>query len=103
MDELEEQQVAFGMRRTTLTDDTTLVELSGQIDLHTAPQLKEHLLSAIDDGAVDVGQPEVPARVSIRELLVIEAEKMKHGRVQIVYMHAVLGRCEPELVCGTVN
>ena len=52
--ELEEQQAEFGMRRTTLSDDTALVELSGQIDLHTAPQLKEHLLSAIDDGAVDV-------------------------------------------------
>ena len=52
--ELEQQQVEFGMQRTRLSDDTALVELSGQIDLHTAPQLKEHLLSAIDDGAVDI-------------------------------------------------
>ena len=45
MDELEEQQVAFGMRRTTLTDDTTLVELSGQIDLHTARAIGTYLES----------------------------------------------------------
>jgi anti-sigma B factor antagonist len=52
--ELEEQQAEFGMRRTALSDHTALVELSGQIDLHTAPQLTAHLLSAIDDGAVNV-------------------------------------------------
>jgi anti-sigma B factor antagonist len=47
-------QADFSMRRTALSDETALVELEGQIDLHTAPQLKEHLLAAIDEGAVNV-------------------------------------------------
>ena len=47
-------QADFSMRRTSLSGETALVELEGQIDLHTAPQLKEHLLAAIDDGAVNV-------------------------------------------------
>lgn len=49
-----ERQEEFTMRRTALAGDLALVELAGQVDLHTAPQLKEQLLAAIDEGAVNV-------------------------------------------------
>jgi anti-sigma B factor antagonist len=49
-----DQHADFSIRRTALASDTALVELEGQIDLHTAPQLKEHLLGAIDEGAANI-------------------------------------------------
>lgn len=48
------EQADFAMRRSTLGDGTALIELEGQIDLHTAPQLKEQLAACIDDGATSV-------------------------------------------------
>lgn len=44
----------FRLESSRLSGDTTLIELRGQVDLHTAPELKEHLVSAIDEGAVNV-------------------------------------------------
>src|SRR4051812_33470274 len=39
--------------------------------------------------AGDVGEPEIAARVTVRELLVIQAQQMQHGRVQIVHVNFV--------------
>ena len=36
--------------------------------------------------AVDVGEAEVPAAVAIRELGVIDAHEMQHGRMDIVHV-----------------
>ena len=49
-----DQQADFNVQRTALSSETALVELEGQVDLHTAPQLKEQLLAAIDEGAVNL-------------------------------------------------
>ena len=54
-------------------------------------QLLHHL-------ARDVGQAEVAALKTVGQFLVIEAQQMQHGRVEIVDMHLVLGRIETELI-----
>src|SRR4051794_14283811 len=53
----------------------------------TASALRDNL---VRDHSVDIGQTEVAARIEVRELLVIEAEQVQHGRVQIVNVHTVL-------------
>ena len=45
---------------------------------------------AVDNVAVDVGEAEVAAAVAVGEALVIEAEEVEHGGLQIVDVDAVL-------------
>jgi anti-sigma B factor antagonist len=44
----------FRVETERLGDDTALIALHGQVDLHTAPELREELVGAIDGGAVNV-------------------------------------------------
>jgi anti-sigma B factor antagonist len=48
------EQADFAMRHSTLGAGTALIELEGQVDLHTAPQLKEQLSACLDEGATQV-------------------------------------------------
>ena len=56
-----------------------------------------------NDRTVDVGQPEVAAIETVRQLLVVETQQVKDGRMQIVDMHAVLDSMVTEVVGGAVN
>ena len=47
---------------------------------------------------VDIGQSEVAARVAVRQTLVIQAQNVQNGRVQIVHVHGIVDRQETELV-----
>ncbi len=40
----------FSTKRSQLTDDLGLVELSGEVDLYTAPRFKEDLVGLIESG-----------------------------------------------------
>lgn len=44
----------FHVATERLADDTALLELHGQVDLHTAPELRDELVAVIEDGAVNV-------------------------------------------------
>ena len=44
----------FNVETTRIAGDTILLALEGQVDLHTAPELRDQLVSAIEDGAVNV-------------------------------------------------
>ena len=44
----------FTVETARLADDTALIVLTGQIDLHTAPELRDELVGAIEDGALNV-------------------------------------------------
>jgi anti-sigma B factor antagonist len=44
----------FRVETEQLADDTALVVLHGQVDLHTAPELRDELVAAIEEGAVNV-------------------------------------------------
>ena len=55
------------------------------------------------DTSMHIGQPEITTRISVRELLVIEAEQMQQRRVQIMHVDLVLRRCESELIRRPVN
>ncbi|MER7079135.1 anti-sigma B factor antagonist [Saccharopolyspora kobensis] len=50
----------FSVTSTRLPDDVALIAVSGEIDVYTAPALREQLVDAVDDGArrliVDLGQ-----------------------------------------------
>ena len=46
--------------------------------------------------AAHVGEPEIAAVVTIRELLVFDAEQMQECGVQVVHMHLVLHRLVAE-------
>ncbi len=52
---------------------------------------------------MDVAQPELAAVETVRQLLVVETQQVKNGRMQIVDVHAVLDSVVPELVGGAVN
>jgi anti-sigma B factor antagonist len=41
----------FRVDSVTLRDDAALVELAGEVDLYTAPELKRELLQVIENGA----------------------------------------------------
>src|SRR5215831_21238580 len=56
-----------------------------------------------DDLAFDVRKPEIPAGVAIGELLVIHAEQVQSGRMQIVHMHRTLHNLESEIVGSPVD
>ena len=49
-----------------------------------------------------VGQPEIAAAVAVRQPLVVEAQQVQHGRVQIVDVHAVLDGVVAVVVGGAV-
>ncbi len=57
----------------------------------------------VGDGAVDVGQPEVASRVTIGQLLVVEAHQVQNRRVEIVNMHSLIHCGEAEVIAGTVH
>ena len=40
----------FSINDQSIADDTHLIELGGEVDLYTAPELKERLLEVIRDG-----------------------------------------------------
>jgi anti-sigma B factor antagonist len=44
----------FTVDTERLADDTALIVLSGQVDLHTAPELRDELVGAIEDGALNI-------------------------------------------------
>src|SRR6266568_90603 len=62
--------------------------------------LRQHVLH---DFSAHIGQPKIPARVAVSEFLVVEAQQVQHGRVQVMDMDEVLGRAIAELVSGAVN
>ena len=45
-----------------------------------------------------VGEPEVAPLELVGELLVIEAEQVQNGRLQIVNVHRIVGNVEAELI-----
>lgn len=47
----DEPQLGFVVETETIGPTTSLVVVHGQADLHTAPELRDKLASAIDDGA----------------------------------------------------
>ena len=51
----------------------------------------------------DVGQSEIPARVSVRKLLVIESKLVQQRRMEVVYVHLVLRGSESKLVRRAIN
>src|SRR5882672_10706008 len=57
----------------------------------------------IDHIAVNIGQPEIPARMPKGKLRMVESEEMKNCGVKIVDMHRVLGGLEPEFIGGAMN
>ena len=44
----------FTVETERLGDDTALIVLTGQVDLHTAPELRDELVGAIEDGALNI-------------------------------------------------
>jgi anti-sigma B factor antagonist len=48
------EPVNFRVDSTRLEDGTYVIDLAGEVDLHTAPQLKEMLHGVIDEGAHSV-------------------------------------------------
>jgi anti-sigma B factor antagonist len=44
----------FKVETERLGDETALIALTGQVDLHTAPELRDELVDAIEDGALNV-------------------------------------------------
>jgi len=44
----------FSTQRTLLRDGLGLVELTGEVDLYTAPRFKDDLVAVINEGARDV-------------------------------------------------
>src|SRR5215475_933027 len=47
---------------------------------------------------VDIGEPEVAALEAIGQLLVVEAEEMEQGGVEVVHMDTVPGGVESEFI-----
>src|SRR5215470_10013440 len=57
----------------------------------------------LDDVSVDIGQAAVDAVVADGQLLVIDAEQVQDGRVQVVAVRLALGGLVAELVAGAVG
>src|SRR5262249_14862823 len=64
--------------------------------LHSGENALHHL-------AGDVGQPHVAAAEPVGQPLVVDAQQVQHGRVQVVHLHLVLDRVEAVLVSGAVD
>ena len=47
---------------------------------------------------MDIGQAEVATRMAKRQTLMIEPQKMQHGRVQVVCVHGILRGHNPVLI-----
>ena len=52
--------------------------------------------------AVNVRQPEIAARITIRQLRMIETHRVQHRRVKIVDRYPVLDRLEAEVIRRSV-
>ena len=52
----------------------------------------------LNHGPGDVGEPEVPTLVSEDEPLVVDAEQVEEGRVEVVHVDRILDRVVAELV-----
>src|ERR1041385_5143355 len=52
----------------------------------------------VHDAPVDVRQAEVAARVAVGQPLVVEPQDVEERRMQVVHVHRVLHRTEPEVV-----
>lgn len=48
-----------------------------------------------------VGQPDIEASESIRQLAMVEPKQVQEGGVEVVYMHRIFDGLPPEFVCGT--
>ena len=46
---------------------------------------------ALQDLSVDVGESVVPSLKSVGESLVVDAQQVKNGRMEIMYVNAVFG------------
>ena len=44
----------FDVKTEQISDDTTVIALSGEVDLYTAPEFKQQLLETIGQGAKEV-------------------------------------------------
>src|SRR3989337_1278776 len=53
--------------------------------------------------AKPIREPEIPAGISIRQLLMVDAQLMQDRRMEIVNRHAVLYGAETEVVGRTVS
>lgn len=42
------------IKRDRTAEGIAVIEVAGELDLYTAPQLKEHLLAALEEGAIKV-------------------------------------------------
>jgi anti-sigma B factor antagonist len=45
---------AFSVDSTRIRDSLGLVTLSGEVDIYTAPRMKEHILQLLDEGVRDL-------------------------------------------------
>jgi anti-sigma B factor antagonist len=46
--------MTFGVRSAPISDAAAVIDLTGEVDLYTAPELKQELLRVIDEGATFV-------------------------------------------------
>jgi anti-sigma B factor antagonist len=46
--------MTFGVKSAAISDTACVIDLAGEVDLYTAPQLKQELLRVIDEGATFV-------------------------------------------------
>jgi anti-sigma B factor antagonist len=46
--------MTFGVKSATISNVACVIDLAGEVDLYTAPQLKQELLRVIDEGATFV-------------------------------------------------
>lgn len=58
---------------------------------------------ALNDGSRDIGQPIVAARMAVSQLLMLDAELLQDGRLQIMYMHGLLDDVVAEVVSRPVD
>src|SRR5438876_2497579 len=50
-----------------------------------------------------VGEPKIAASIAVGEALVIEAEEVEYGCVQIVHMHRMLSDIDAELIRTAIS
>ena len=48
--------------------------------------------------SVNVGQPKIPARIAVSELLVVKTHQVENRRVKVVHVDGVLRHIHPELI-----
>src|SRR6185295_15260267 len=57
----------------------------------------------MDNATMYVGKPEIAASVTVRKLLMIEAEEVQQSRMQIMHVHFVLGSGKAEFVRRAID